>query len=194
MRKNKIVILGCGGTIAMIPDEKTGVLRPAQTVTEIVEMVPKIKDLVDVELEQLWNVDSTELTPNNWSVLTTKIADLLERYDGAVVTHGTDTMAYSATAVSLGLGKGLKKPVIFTGSQLPLTSFRTDAVTNLEEAVNAIDLAINNHVAEVMVAFDRFIFRGNRTVKVSEARFGAFNSPAYPPPGREHRRGSIFYP
>ncbi len=194
MKKNKIIILGCGGTIAMIHDEHTGALRPAKTINEIVEMVPKVKDIVDVELEQLWNIDSTELTPNNWSVLTTKIADLLERYDGVVVTHGTDTMAYSATAVSLGLGRGLKKPVVFTGSQLPLMAFRTDAVANLEEAVNAVNLAINQHIAEVMIVFDRFVFRGNRTVKISEARFGAFNSPAFPALAESTAVGLSFIP
>lgn len=176
--KPKILIIGHGGTIAMVESDRG--LVPAHNADALLDMVPSIREVADVTLVQLDNIDSTNINPSHWSRLTMEIAGHLDDYDGIMVTHGTDTMAYSATAVSFGLGPNLTKPVVFTGSQLPLTSFQTDARANLERAILTLTNAITEGVAEVMIVFNDVVLRGNRTIKTSEARFDAFNSPAYP--------------
>jgi len=177
--KRKILILGFGGTIAMVPDEK-GVLKPAKSIHEILNIVPSLKEMAEVSFEELENRDSTNINPSHWTKLTLKIAEIHEKYDGVIVTHGTDTMSYTAGAVALSLGRGLKIPIIFTGSQLPLVSHGTDARFNLENSMKTVLQAINDSIAEVMIVFSDRVLRATRAIKTSEAKFPAFDSPAFP--------------
>ncbi|HLD20067.1 MAG TPA: asparaginase domain-containing protein, partial [Patescibacteria group bacterium] len=101
-------------------------------------------------------------------------------YDGFLVTHGTNTMAYTACALSLALGPGLQKPVVLTGSQLPLTVYGNDARFNFENSIKVLSEACETNIAEVMLAFDDVVLRGGRAVKISESAFRAFFSPAFP--------------
>jgi L-asparaginase len=180
--RNKVLILGYGGTIAMVPDEQ-GVLKPAKSIEEMVEMVPTLKDMAEVDLVQLENKDSTNITPKHWKRLTRRIEDQLRKreYQGIIVTHGTDTLAYTAGAVALALGRGLKIPIVFTGSQKPLVEPGTDARSNLENAMQTVIQAEKEGIAEVMITFADKVLRAARAIKISESKFQAFESPAYPP-------------
>ncbi|MFH0946532.1 MAG: asparaginase [Planctomycetota bacterium] len=140
-------------------------------------------------------LDSSEMTPANWVEIAGDIARNHDRYDGFVVLHGTDTLAYTASALSFML-LGLKKPVIVTGSQLPLCEVTSDGRHNL---ITALLLAGKYDIPEVCVYFDGRLLRGNRTIKVSADQFGAFDSPNYPPLGRigtriEIRRNLLLQP
>lgn len=179
--KPRVKILGFGGTIAMAPDVD-GVLKPAKTVTELVQQVPNLSEMADVRLEQVLNKDSTNITPNNWRLLARKIEDAQNgRSDGVIVTHGTDTMAYTAGAVALALGTGLRIPVVFTGAQLPFVTPGSDARFNLENAMRTVLEAKKENIAEVMITFSDKVLRAARAIKISEANFTAFDSPAIPP-------------
>ena len=125
-------------------------------------------------------LDSSEMSPKNWVEIAGDIARNHDRFDGFVVLHGTDTLAYTASALSFML-LGLKKPVIVTGSQLPLCEVTSDGRHNL---ISALLLAGKYDVPEVCVYFDGRLLRGNRTMKISAEQFGAFDSPNYPPLGR----------
>lgn len=177
-----VKIIGFGGTIAMAPD-KEGVLRPAKSVNELVDQVPSLNSLARVTLEQVQNKDSTNITPRDWRQLISKIHDAEQAtfIDGVVVTHGTDTMAYTASAVALAFGRELSIPVVFTGAQLPMGAPGTDARFNLENAMKTAIAAKNEDIAEVMIVFSDKVLRGARTIKISEAEFNAFDSPVIPP-------------
>ena len=174
--KKQILILGFGGTIAMTPSDHG--LVPTQSIEEILVLVPTIADYADITFTQIENEDSTNIGPSHWSKLIKVVAGEIDNYDGILITHGTDTMAYTATALSFGLGQNLSKPIVFTGSQLPLVSFKTDARSNLERAVETLVEASKYHIGEVMIVFDDVVLRGNRTIKTSESKFKAFDSPA----------------
>lgn len=180
--KPRVKIIGFGGTIAMAPDEK-GTLSPAISVDEIAKQVPNISNLAEISLEQVQSKDSTNVNPRDWRVLINKIYETEKSsdVDAVIVTHGTDTMAYSASAVALALGKDLTIPVVFTGSQLPMGDLGTDARFNLENAMKTVVAAKKDSIAEVMIVFSDKVLRGARTIKMSEAEFNAFDSPAFPP-------------
>ncbi len=193
-RKKRILILGCGGTIACVL--RGNALVPAKTIAQIVRAVPGLTKHADVALRQMEQRDSTDLTPHHWSVFAQAIADAVEggQYDGIIVTHGTDTMAYSATAVALFLGPTLTIPVVFTGSQLSLVEFGTDARFNLENAMKTVLEASRRRIAEVMIVFNDSVLRAARSIKASEAGFAAFTSPAFPPLGIISAVGVHFTP
>src|SRR3989338_5354586 len=180
MSKRKIIILGFGGTIAMVPDS-SGVLKPAKSVEEIIAIVPSLKEMASVSFQELERRDSTNINPSHWAKLALKIQEIHNQADAIIVTHGTDTMAYTAGGVALALGRGLKIPVIFTGSQLPLVAYGTDARFNLENAMKIILQAREQHLAEVMIVFSKYALRASRSIKISESDFVAFGSPAFPP-------------
>ncbi len=193
MAKRKIIILGFGGTIAMVPDS-SGVLKPAKSVEEIISIVPSLKEMGDVSFEELERLDSTNINPSHWTKLALKIQELHDQADAIIVTHGTDTMAYTAGAVALALGRGLKIPVIFTGSQLPLVAYGTDARFNLENAMKTAIQACDEKIAEVTIVFSDRVLRAARTIKTSEARFPAFDSPSFPHLARIDAVGVNFIP
>jgi len=173
-----------GGTIGMVNDLQTGELK-AFDFNQIDSHVPELNRL-NVNLTTIsfdHPIDSSEITINDWKKIGEIIYGNYESYDGFVILHGSDTMAYTASALSFML-QGLKKPVILTGSQLPIGTIRTDGKENL---ITAIEIAAckdeNNEavVQEVAVYFEYSLYRGNRSSKVSANQFEAFKSPNYTP-------------
>ncbi len=195
MNKKKILIIGFGGTIAMVPDPLRGnVLVPAKSIEDMLKIVPSLDEMAELTLKQVLNIDSTNVNPSHWTMLAMEIAATYKGYDGIVVTHGTDTMAYTATAVSLALGSNPPIPIVFTGAQLPLVEFGTDARFNLENAMKAVIRAAELGVNEVMIVFDDKVLRASRAIKSSEARFTAFESPAFPDLAHITAVGVAFHP
>ncbi len=177
----------------MVPDS-SGVLCPAKSIEEMLAIVPTLGEVADLTVKQIVNLDSTNLNPHHWVTLIDAISSEIESYDGILVTHGTDTMAYTSCAVSLAFGRGLKKPIVFTGSQLPLVGYGTDARFNLENALKVVVEASNENIAEVMIVFGDRILRGNRSIKTSESKFNAFDTPAIPNLGIITATGVSFGP
>ena len=118
----------------------------------------------------------------------------MDEFDGFLITHGTNTMAYTASALALAFGAGLQKPIVVTGSQLPLTVFGNDARFNFENSVKVLSQACEEQIAEVMIVFDDLVLRGGRAVKVSESAFRAFQSPALSAIGEITSTGVHFAP
>lgn len=182
-KEASVLIIYTGGTIGMVHDPLTGSLVPIDF-DHITDHVPVLgrfgHTFQSVSLEPVR--DSSNIDPSLWVRMAEIICDNYDRYDGFVVLHGTDTMAYSASALSFML-VNLAKPVIFTGSQLPIGLLRTDGRENL---ITAIEIASSYKdglpmVPEVCIYFDNELTRGNRTTKLSAEHFDAFNSPNFPP-------------
>ena len=166
----------------MKEDPATGQLRPFDF-TQIEEEVPELKKS-DFEMSTISfdPIDSSDIRPDFWVRIAETVRDNYHLYDGFVVLHGTDTMAYSASMLSF-MFENLQKPVIFTGSQLPIGSLRTDGKENL---ITALQIAAARRddkpmAPEVCIYFDNKLLRGNRTTKFSAEHFNAFNSFNYPP-------------
>lgn len=179
----KILIIYTGGTIGMIEDPSTKALVPFNF-DHLLQNVPKIKKL-DYEIDHYEfpePIDSSDMSPRQWQDIAGVIADNYDAYDGFVVLHGTDTMAYTASALSFML-ENLDKPVIITGSQLPIGEVRTDGEENL---ITALQIAAERDsdggpmVREVAILFDNDLLRGNRSTKHSSDNFKAFKSNNYP--------------
>lgn len=192
--KKKVLIIGYGGTIVMVVDEKRKAVVNAKNIQQILRLLPSLKEVADTHFVLLANKDSTNVNPDDWSRLAVYIHKNYKKYDAFVVTHGTNTMAYTASALTLALGPDLQKPVIITGSQLPLTVYGNDARFNFENAVKTAVVAAEKNIGEVMIVFDDLILRGCRAVKVSESAFRAFSSPAFPEIGRITSAGIYFNP
>ncbi len=174
----RIYILYTGGTIGMQASDD-GYVPSGGFQSLIAEKIPLhlSSALPEYDLEELDNlIDSTNATPKDWAVVAKKIAHNYDNYDGFIVLHGTDTLGYTASALSFML-QGLNKPIIVTGSQIPLSELRNDAQDNL---VTAIHLAGSLQVTEVCVYFNGLLLRGNRAMKVKSTGFDAFDSPNYP--------------
>lgn len=164
-----------GGTICM-SRKSDGSLAPAHSIEEVVKMVPRIDEVAELSYAFVSDVDSTNVHPQIWTELTKTIEENYELYDGFVVTHGTDTLAYTASALSYSL-QNLTKPVVLTGAQKPPFDIATDAINNL---INAVIVA-TMPVTEVCVVFGTSILRGNRSQKRSEVELQTFHSPiAFP--------------
>jgi L-asparaginase len=186
MKSNKeisVLIIYTGGTIGMVHDPKTGSLVPIDF-KHITNHVPVLNsvgfNLKSVSFDPVR--DSSDIDPEIWIKMAEIIENNYDDFNGFVVLHGTDTMAYSASALSFML-ENLSKPVIFTGSQLPIGLLRTDGRENLITSIE-IAAALENGspvVPEVCIYFDNELTRGNRTTKLSAEHFDAFNSPNYPP-------------
>lgn len=171
-----ILLLQTGGTIAMHIDRGETELNPDRWGELLCREIPELEGIARIEIRKAFFEDSSDINHTHWTTLCRTIADHYEEYDGFVILHGTDTMAYTASALSFGL-QDLSKPVILTGSQVPMSSIRSDARRNL---VNAIELA-THPIPEVAVCFNDHLFRGNRSTKMSIGDFDAFTSPNYPP-------------
>ncbi len=172
----KVLLIYTGGTIGMKTDPRTGALAPFDF-TSIYDEFPQLHALeVGIDICPFAPIDSSDVVPELWTQLAETIHARYDAYDGFVVLHGTDTMSFSASALSYAL-EGLVKPVIFTGSQLPIGVLRTDGRENL---ITAIELAATSGVPEVGLYFQNKLFRGNRTSKFSAEEFGAFHSENYP--------------
>lgn len=181
--KPKILLLYTGGTIGMVKDFKTGALK-AFNFSKLLTKIPELK-LLDCDIETTsfeHPIDSSNMNPSKWI----KMVDIIERHydecDGFVILHGSDTMSYSASALSFML-EHLDKPVVFTGSQLPIGDLRTDAKENLITAIQIASLRAKGKpvVNEVCLYFEYKLYRGNRTTKINAEHFNAFASPNYGP-------------
>lgn len=183
-QKSSILIIYTGGTIGMKSDPTDNTLKPFNF-SQILEEVPELAKFACRIDSYSFNpvIDSSDVEPSMWLKLVDLIDGKYDLYDGFVVLHGTDTMSYSASAVSFMIG-GLTKPVIFTGSQLPIGVPRTDGKENLISAVeiaSARDADGHAVVPEVCICFDNVLMRGNRTTKMSSSNFKAFCSENCPP-------------
>ena len=181
---SSVIIIYTGGTIGMKEDPTDGTLKPFDF-SQIKEEVPELNKFA-VRLDSYTFdplIDSSDVEPSLWVSLAELIRDRYDDYDGFVILHGTDTMAYSASTLSFML-EGLAKPVVFTGSQLPIGVPRTDGNENLISAVEiaaAKDETGHARVPEVCIFFDSKLLRGNRSTKFSAEAFNAFASPNCPP-------------
>ena len=171
----KILLLATGGTIASLQD-KNG-LAPAITSEELLLSLPELKTLCTITPLDLFHLDSSNIQPEEWRIMAEAVHQALPDFDGIVITHGTDTMAYSAAALSFML-QGLDRPVVMTGSQLPLNHPLTDARTNLLTAITAACL---EGLQGVFIVFDRHLIAGTRASKVRTLGFDAFESINAPP-------------
>ena len=180
--KSAILLIYTGGTIGM--KESAHGLAPfdfSQILSEVPELQKFTFKIDSYTFDPL--IDSSDVEPGMWKELAVLIKEKYDAYDGFVVLHGTDTMAYSASALSFMLD-GLAKPVIFTGSQLPVGSLRTDGKENLVSAIevaSAKDARGRAMVPEVAIYFNSQLIRGNRATKVNATAFDAFRSPNCPP-------------
>jgi L-asparaginase len=182
-KKISILIIYTGGTIGMVHDPMTGSLVPIDF-ENISDQVPELRKfgfkLRSVSFDPV--TDSSNMNPGLWVKMAKAIDENYDDFDGFVILHGTDTMAYSASALSFIL-ENLSKPVIFTGSQLPIGVLRTDGKENLITSIEIAAAKKNDFplVPEVCIYFDSKLMRGNRTSKISAEHFDAFNSPNFPP-------------
>ncbi|MCB0769264.1 MAG: asparaginase [Flavobacteriales bacterium] len=181
--QRSVLLIYTGGTIGMLADPRTGELRPMD-MAHLEDQVPELARM-GVRLEAFSfevPMDSSDIGPDHQVRIASIIGEHYDRFDGFVVLHGSDTMAFTASALSFLL-EGLSKPVILTGSQLPVGVIRTDARENLVTAIEiaaACDQEGRAMVPEVAIYFEYTLLRGNRTVKVDAQRFEAFRSPNWP--------------
>lgn len=144
---------------------------PKLSAKSILELIPQLAHLCEIEYDEIMNLDSSNIQPKHWKLLAQKIYDSISKYDGFVITHGTDTMAYTASMLSFML-LGISKPVILTGSQMPITFSNTDAKENLYDAfLTAVD-----GILGVYIAFNKKIIQGVRAKKLHTENFNAFES------------------
>lgn len=181
-KEAELLLIYTGGTIGMVEDIETGSLHPIDF-TQLEKEIPELKKFdCNITVESLKTaIDSSNMNIGIWKELMEIIESNYEKYDGFVIMHGSDTMAYSASAISFLL-ENVNKPIIFTGSQLPIGKIRTDGKENL---ITSIEIALAKEdgkpiVPEVALYFEYSLYRGNRTTKVSAENFEAFQSPNYP--------------
>ncbi len=181
--KPHILIIYTGGTIGMIEDAATHSLRPFDF-NHLIDNVPKIK-MLDYCIDHVQfdpPIDSSDMNPSHWQEIARCVEKNYSSYDGFVILHGTDTMAYTASALSFML-ENLSKPVIITGSQLPIGEVRTDGEENLITALQIAAATTRTGapmVQEVAILFENYLWRGNRSTKMSADNFNAFKSNNYP--------------
>ena len=180
--KPNILLIYTGGTIGMIKDHKTGVLR-AFDFKHLLKRIPELQ-LLDCKIDTVsfqTPIDSSNMNPDYWLQIAEIIESNYNDFDGFVVLHGSDTMSYTASALSFML-ENLAKPVVFTGSQLPIGDLRTDAKENLITSIQVASLQHLNKPAikEVCLYFEYKLYRANRTTKINAEHFEAFASLNYP--------------
>lgn len=173
----KILLIYTGGTIGMVKDKVKNTLVPFNF-DGLLKAIPELKS-EDVDLDNISisnPIDSSNMNAEIWIEIATLIEKNYSNYDGFVILHGSDTMAYTASALSFML-EGLNKAVIFTGSQIPIGVRRSDAKENL---ITAVEIATSGKVHEVCIYFEDQLYKGNRTIKINTEHFEAFESPNYP--------------
>lgn len=183
MKKPSVLLIYTGGTIGMMQDLRTGDLKPFNF-KALTQQIPELQKF-DIQLSSISfakPIDSSNMNPSIWIELAEIIRDNYNKHDGFVILHGSDTMAFTASALSFML-QNLSKPVVLTGSQLPIGIIRTDGKENL---ITAIEIAASQKnkkpiVSEVCIYFEYKLYRGNRTIKYNSAHFDAFKSPNYKP-------------
>lgn len=183
----KITLLATGGTIACVPGADG--LAPGVTAAQLLARTPQLNRLAEMTGRDVFSLDSSNIQPEEWRVLARAARDALDESDGVVITHGTDTLAYSAAALSFML-RAPKAPVVLTGSQLPLSHPLSDAPSNLAEAVETARTAPPG----VYVTFSHKIIRGTRAVKLRTTSFDAFDSVNAPLAGTLDAEGAHYLP
>ena len=186
----KILMLGTGGTIAseMSPDGLTPELGPQQ----LLRYVPAVSALCEVDCLSLFNIDSTNVTPAHWMRVAAVLRERYDDYDGFVISHGTDTMAYTASALSY-LAQGARKPIVLTGAQKPINYDSTDSKLNL---IDAFTCACSERIHGVCIVFSGRVILGTRARKTCSKSFAAFSSINYPELAQlhDHRMTSYIEP
>ncbi|MDI6792487.1 MAG: asparaginase [bacterium] len=174
--KPRICLIYTGGTIGMI--ETPDGLRPPENPSDFLKIAPELKELVEIEFVELLNKDSTNMNPSDWEKMARAVYERRNNgYKGFVIAHGTDTMHFSSSALAFAFGRNLNFPIVFTGAQTTPRILHGDARINL---VRACRVALEP-LAEVVISFGDFVFRGCRAQKKDERKFDAFESPAFPP-------------
>ncbi len=171
----KVLMIHTGGTLGMAEGKPDNSLKPVQFQESVVNFVPELKQLAEIETVFAFNIDSANLTINHINTLVRVLQENYLEYDGFVIIHGTDAMAYSGSALSFLISNNTK-PIILTGSQKPLRHIRTDARLNL---INAVEFATMD-IPEVAICFNSKLMRANRATKISSGDFDAFDSPNFP--------------
>jgi len=174
MIKKKILLICTGGTIASTL-KKDG-YAPGLSDSDILDYIPSVRDFCDVDTVQVCNIDSTNMTPGHWSVVVTTIKKNYDEYDGFVILHGTDTMAYTAAALSYMI-QNSNKPIVLTGSQKPICLEITDAKTNL---MDSIRYACADSSSGVQIVFNHCVIAGTRGKKTHAHSYAAFSSVNFP--------------
>lgn len=185
----KILILGTGGTIASKEGEQG--LVPASDVSELLSYVPQVQDICELHQMQVFSLDSTNVQPKHWLMLVNAIRENYNDYDGFLILHGTDTMAYTAAALSYLIQES-PKPIVLTGSQLPMEDEHTDAKDNILQSIRYL---VNDIACDVSVVFAGKVIPGGRARKVRSHSMEAFECVGYDflPEHREKQNGPVFY-
>ncbi|MFH0770150.1 MAG: asparaginase [Candidatus Peregrinibacteria bacterium] len=173
MARSKIALLYVGGSIGMKVNQKTGRIEPIESLNEIHRFLPELQREVALKFFTLQNLGSSEVTPEHWTEIAETIRSLYSEFDGFVVVHGTNTMSYTAAALSFAL-QNLSKPVVLTGAIMPINDIAGDGRMNLIYAIRAAQLDI----AEVCVVLGPRVLRGCRAKKVNQSLVKTFDSPA----------------
>jgi L-asparaginase len=176
MARPKIAVLYVGGSIGMIRNRKTGLIEPIESLVEIHRFIPDAQRDVSLEFHHITSVGSSEVTPEHWVQIAETIRKIYDTVEGIVVIHGTNTMAYTAAALSFAL-QNLSKPVVLTGSLMPIDDIGSDARMNLTYAIQAAQLDI----AEVCIVLGPRVLRGSRAKKADQSILQTFDSPRFPP-------------
>lgn len=172
--KKKILLIATGGTIASKKSDSG--LKPQITPEELLCYIPKVEEFCDVDVKQILNIDSSNMEPKHWKLMVHAIRENYENYDGFVIAHGTDTMAYTAAALSYMI-QNSKKPVVITGAQKPIDMEITDAKSNLKDSFL---YASDEKSQGVQLVFDGKVIAGTRAKKVRSKSYNAFSSIDYP--------------
>lgn len=171
-----VFLLAAGGTLSSSYDNETNALKPHFTAEEIIDQLPELKKITKITSQSVFSLDSSNMQPYHWKTIAEEVYKNLQDYDGIVITHGTDTMTYTASALSFFI-QNLPIPVICTGSQMPFWKIGSDARRNL---VDSLRVASNADMAEVAIVFNNKIIRGSRAKKFRELGFDAFESVGIP--------------
>lgn len=176
MSRTKIALLYVGGSIGMKVNQKTGRIEPIESLNEIHRFLPELQKEVALKFFSIANVGSSEITADHWTQISRAIEAIYDRFDGFVIVHGTNTMSYTASALSFAL-QGLGKPVVITGALLPINDLAGDGRMNLIFAIRAAQLDI----AEVCVVLGPHVLRGTRVKKIEASFLQTFESPNLQP-------------
>ena len=169
-----ILMIGTGGTIASKQTEYG--LAPGLSTEDILNYIPAVSKICEVDSIQVCNLDSTNVTPEHWKLLAKTVEENYDKYDGFVICHGTDTLAYTAAALSYMI-QNSRKPIVITGAQKPIEMDITDAKTNL---LDSFIYASDNDSQDVNIVFDGKVIAGTRAKKVRSKSYNAFSSIDYP--------------
>jgi L-asparaginase len=176
MARAKVAILYVGGSIGMKVNQKTGRIEPIESLNEIHRFLPELQKEVALKFYSITNVGSSDITPEHWVEIVEMIQRLYDQFDGFVVVHGTNTMSYTASALSFAL-QGLSKPVVLTGALLPINDLTGDGRMNLIFAIRTAQMDL----AEVCIVLGPHVLRGTRAKKVDQSFLSTFDTPKLAP-------------